>query len=172
MGCHFLLHWWVQESDPIISPVTIRQEGKPGISGQARLVARNWNCWHLCSWHTCLAPPSSNALPALSCSASLPAILEGGRERKVGVLICAPQGLGSWSSPGLCLPTLWSSLCAGNTVLLLIPLVPGVNSCDGFLLGAFLLLILPRFLQILPCQVNSVSCQVPNCYDIQREHKK
>lgn len=101
-----------------------------------------------------------------------PASLAGGRGRKFGVLICGPQGLGSWSSPGLCLPTLWPSLCSGNTVLLLIPLVPGINSCDGFLLGAFLLLILTRFLQILPCQVNSVSCQVPNCYDIQREHKK
>ena len=143
------------------------KKGKPGISRQARLVARNGNCWPLCSWHMCLTPSSSNALPALSCSVSGRREQEGGR-----VLICAPRGLGSWSSPGLCLPTLWPSRRSGNTVLLLIPSVLGINSCESFLLGAFLLLILPRFLQILPCQVNSASCQVPNCYDIQRVHEK
>lgn len=45
----------------------------------------------------------------------------------------------------------------------------GTNS---FLLGVFVFLILPRFLQIAPCGVNSVSSQIPNCYNIQKGHEK
>lgn len=63
------------------------------------------------------------------------------------------------------LPQPWPTLGSGNAILLLFLSSPG--GIKSFLLGAFVPLILPRFLQIVSCGVNSFPFQ-----DMQRGHAK